>query len=57
MTGVGFGLIITVVLQVETLPHASVTVHVMIEVPILNAPLASVALLFVLVLSVAPVIT
>ena len=42
ITGAGSGLIVTVVVQVEVLPHASVTVHVIVETPILNVPLASV---------------
>ena len=41
MIGVGLVLIVTVVVQVEILPHASVTVHVIVETPILNNPLAS----------------
>ena len=40
ITGVGNGLMVTTVLQVETLPHASVTVHVIVEAPTLNVPLA-----------------
>ena len=42
ITGVGNGLMVTSVVQVETLPHASVTVHVIVETPTLNVPLASV---------------
>ena len=52
ITGVGNGLIVTVVVQVEVLPHASVTVHVIVETPVLNIPLASVP---VPLLVVAPV--
>ena len=52
ITGVGNGLMVTVVVQVETLPHASVTVHVIVETPTLNVPLASVP---VPLLVVAPV--
>ena len=52
ITGAGSGLIVTVVVQVETLPHASVTVHVIVETPTLNVPLASVPEPF---LVVAPV--
>lgn len=37
----GFGLIVTTVEQVETLPQASVTVHVIVDTPTLNVPLAS----------------
>ena len=48
----GFGLMVTVVVQVETLPHASVTLHVIVETPTLKAPLASVP---VPLLVVAPV--
>ena len=53
ITGVGNGLMVTAVVQVETLPHASVTVHVIVEAPTLNVPLASVP---VPLLVVAPVI-
>ena len=53
ITGVGSGLIVTVVVQVELLPHASTTVQVIVETPGLNAPLASVP---APVLVVAPVI-
>ena len=42
ITGVGNGLMVITVVQVETLPHASVTVHVIVEAPTLNVPLASV---------------
>ena len=42
ITGAGNGLMVTVVEQVEILPHASVTVHVIVETPTLNVPLASV---------------
>ena len=52
MIGVGFGLIVTSVAQFELLPHASVTVHVIVEMPGLNIPLAS---LPVPLLVVAPV--
>ena len=41
ITGFGNGLIVTVVVQVEILPHASVTVHVIVETPTSNTPLAS----------------
>jgi hypothetical protein len=51
ITGFGNGLMVTVVEQVEVLPHASVAVHVIVETPGLNAPLASVPPLLV----VAPV--
>ena len=51
--GAGFGLIVTVVVQVAVLPHASVTVHVIVDIPILNVPLALVP---VPLLVVAPVI-
>ena len=37
----GFGLMVTVVVQVETLPHTSVTLHVIVEMPTLKTPLAS----------------
>ena len=53
ITGVGNGLMFTSVVQVETVPHASVTVHVIVETPGLNTPLASVP---VPLLVVAPVI-
>ena len=53
ITGFGNGLIVTVVVQVEILPHASVTVHVIVDIPILNVPLALVP---VPLLVVAPVI-
>lgn len=49
----GSALIFTVVAQVEILPHASVTVHVMVDMPALNVPMASVP---VPLLVVAPVI-
>ena len=49
---VTFGLTLTVVMQVE-LPQALVIVHVMVEVPVLNTPLASFPMPF---LVVAPVI-
>ena len=52
ITGVGSGLMVTNVVQVEVLPHASVTVHVIVEAPTLNVPLASVP---VPLLVVAPV--
>jgi hypothetical protein len=52
ITGFGDGLIVTVVVQVEVLPHASVTVQVIVEMPGLNTPLASVP---VPLLVVAPV--
>ena len=51
--GAGFGLIVTVVVQVAVLPHASVTVHVIVDTPTLNTPLASFP---VPLLVVAPVI-
>jgi hypothetical protein len=51
-TGVGNGLMVTTVVQVEILPHASVTVHVIVDAPTLNVPLASVP---VPLLVVAPV--
>jgi hypothetical protein len=38
----GNGLIVTTVVHLEILPHASVTVHVIVETPTLNVPLASV---------------
>ena len=53
MIGVGFGLIVTDVVQVEVLPQSSVTVHVIVETPTLKAPLA---LFPVPLLVVAPVI-
>jgi hypothetical protein len=52
ITGVGKGFMVTTVVQVETLPQASVTVHVIVETPTLNVPLASVP---VPLLVVAPV--
>ena len=36
----GLGFIVTIVEQVETLPHISVTVHVIVDTPGLNIPLA-----------------
>ena len=51
--GVGSGLMVTVVVQVEVFPHASVTVHVIVETPGINTPLASFP---VPLLVVAPVI-
>jgi len=54
MTGAGLGLMVTVVVQLEALPHASVTVHVIVEMPTLNDPLA---LFPVPLLVVAPVMT
>ena len=53
ITGVGNGLMVIVVEQADVLPHASVTVHVIVETPALNVPLAS---LPVPLLVVAPVI-
>jgi hypothetical protein len=53
MAGSGNGLMVTAVVQVEVLPHASVTVHVIVEAPRLNIPLASFP---VPLLVVAPVI-
>ena len=50
--GFGFGLIVTSVEQEEVLPHASVTIHVIVEIPTLNSPLALVP---VPLLVVAPV--
>jgi len=38
---VGFALTTTVVAHVAVLPHASIAVHVTVEVPTLNVPLAS----------------
>ena len=38
---VGFAFTVTVVEQVEILPHASVTVHAIVDTPALNVPLAS----------------
>ena len=38
---VTLGLIVIVVEQVEEFPHASVTVHVIVETPAVKAPLAS----------------
>jgi hypothetical protein len=52
-TGTGNGLMVTVVVQVEILPQASVTVHVIVETPTSNIPLASVP---VPLLGAAPVI-
>lgn len=52
ITGAGKGLTVTNVVQVEVLPHASVTDHVIVEMPTLNVPLASVP---VPLLVVAPV--
>jgi len=52
ITGVGNGLMVTTVVQVEVLPHASVTVQVIVDAPTLNVPLASVP---VPLLVVAPV--
>ena len=37
----GFELTVTNVVQAEVLPHASITVHVIVETPGLNRPLAS----------------
>ena len=54
ITGAGSGLMVTDVVQVEVLPHASVTVHVIVETPGLNTPLASGP---VPLLVVAPVIS
>ena len=53
ITGAGNGLTVTCVIQVEVLPHAFVTVHVIDETPTLNSPLASFP---VPLLVVAPVI-
>ena len=49
--GFGLGLIVTGVVQVETL-HPLLTVHVMVDTPVLNIPLA---LMPVPLLIVAPV--
>ena len=49
----GLGFIVTVVVQLELLPQASVTVHVMVDTPTPNDPLASFP---VPLLVVAPVI-
>ena len=39
--GVGFGYIVTCVVQEFVFPHSSVTVHVIVDMPTLNVPLAS----------------
>ena len=49
----GRGEMVTVVMHVDVLPHASAAVQVIVEMPVLNTPLASFPVPFLIV---APVI-